>query len=135
MTRVWERLWVGGLDDAEALAQDNPDGIATVISFCNCPVRVKRWDVNYLHLPFEDGLPIPVRKFDAIIDAMAENVRWGRVLVHCTQGMSRAPSMAAAWMHVVGFKNIDAALDEIRRVRDFIWPSDILLESLRRHLQ
>lgn len=134
MTRIWERLFIGGLADTERLAMDNPERIATVITLCNLEVPKKRWDINYLHFPVEDGLPIPVRKFDSIIDALAENIRWGRILLHCNQGVSRAPSMAAAWMHVVGFRNIDAALDEIRRVCPDIWPSEIVVESLRRHL-
>ena len=135
MTRIWERLHIGGVADAEALAVDNPDGISTVIMLCSLAVQEKRWDINYLHFPVEDGLPVPVRQFDAIVDAIAENIRWGRVLIHCDQGMSRAPSMAAAWMHVVGFRNIDTAIDEIRRVCPDIWPSDILMESIRRHLR
>ena len=135
MTRIWERLYMGGLADAEELAVDNSEGITTVITLCNLVVQEKRWDINYLQFPFEDGLPVPVRKFDAIIDAIAENIRWGRVLLHCNQGVSRAPSMAAAWMHVVGFRNIDAALNEIRRVYPDIHPSEIVVESVRRHLQ
>lgn len=135
MTRIWERLYIGGIADAEELADDNPHAITTVITLCTLAVQAKRWDINYLHLPFEDALPIPVRKFDAIIDALAENIRWGRVLLHCNQGMSRAPAIAAAWMHVVGFRNVDAALDEIRRVCPDIWPTEILIESIRRHLQ
>lgn len=134
MTRIWERLFIGGIADAEQLAVDNPERITTVVTLCNLAVQEKRWDINYLHLPFEDGLPVPVRKFDSIIDALAENIRWGSVLIHCNQGVSRAPSIAAAWMHVVGFRNIDTALDEIRRAHPDIWPSEILLESLRRHL-
>lgn len=135
MTRIWERLFIGGLADAEQLAADNPDEITTVITLCNLAIQKKRWDINYLHFPFEDCLPIPVRKFDAIIGALAENIRWGRVLLHCNKGVSRAPSIAAAWMHAVGFKNIDAALNEIRRVCPDIWPSEIVVESIRRHLQ
>lgn len=134
MTRIWERLFIGGIADAEQLAVDNPEGITTVVTLCNLAVQEKRWEINYLHFPFEDGLPVPVRKFDSIIDSIAENVRWGRVLLHCNLGVSRAPSIAAAWMHVVGFRDIDAALDEIRRAHPDIWPSEILLESLRRHL-
>jgi protein-tyrosine phosphatase len=57
------------------------------------------------------------------------------VLLHCASGMSRAPSFTAAWMASVGYKNLDAALAEIKRLRPFILPSDTLLESIRRHLR
>ena len=32
MTQVWERLWVGGLADAQLLAEGNPNLVDTVIS-------------------------------------------------------------------------------------------------------
>jgi hypothetical protein len=38
-------------------------------------------------------------------------------------------------MTAVGYKNLDAALKDIRRVRPTIDPSNILLESLRSHLK
>jgi hypothetical protein len=42
--------------------------------------------------------------------------------------------MTAAWMHVVGYKNIDAAIEEIRAVRPIIYPSTILVSSVKEHL-
>lgn len=134
MTRIWERLFIGGLADAEALAAKNPNRITTVISLSEIP-EAQRASVNYLHYPMEDDKPISVRQFDRVLDALSENVRWGTVLLHCTQGMSRAPSMAAAYMDAVGCKNIDAALKEIRQLRPFISPSTILIESLKEHLR
>ena len=134
MTRVWERLFIGGLADAEALVEQNPEAINTVISLCERTYYTKRRDINYLHFPVENGHPVPIREFYGIIDAIGENIRWGRVLLHCDDGTSRAPAFAAAWMDVVGSKNIDAALDEVRRIRPDISPSEIVVESLRRHL-
>lgn len=134
MTRIWERLWIGDLTDANKLADENPGGIATVISLCQLAVHTKRWDINYLHLPIEDNTPIPIKQFQSVTDAISERIQWGRVLLHCNQGWSRAPSLAAAYMHKVGFKNLGAALDEIRRVCPIVSPSEVLLESLRKHL-
>jgi protein-tyrosine phosphatase len=87
--------------------------------------------VNYVLLPIQDDRPIPVGKFDAVIDSIAENIRWGTVLLHCGVGLSRAPSLAAAYLHVVGYRNIDAAIEEIRAMRSFINPSQILLKSVK----
>ena len=134
MTQIWQRLWVGGLTDADRLAEANPNGITTVISLCEECVTSKRLDVNYLHIPIEDEEPVPVGQFDRIMDAIMENIRWGTVLLHCGVGLSRAPSLAAAYWHVVGYKNLDAAIFEIKRLRPIINPSKILLESIRRHL-
>jgi len=135
MTQIWERLFIGGLADADRLAEGNPNNINTVISLCEECVTSKRHDVNYLRIPIEDEQPIPVGTFDAVMDALMENIRWGTVLMHCGVGISRAPAMTAAYMHVVGYRNINAALKEVMRRRPFIDPSKTLLESLRRHLQ
>ena len=34
MNQIWQRLWVGGLTDAQRLAKGNPNNIDTVISLC-----------------------------------------------------------------------------------------------------
>ena len=135
MTQIWERLYIGSLADAEELAEGNLDGITTVISLSEGAVAFRREGVNYLHLSIEDDEPVPVRQFDAIIDALTENIRWGVVLLHCGVGVSRAPSLAAAYMAAVGYKGIDAAVSEIRKVRPFIHPSTVLVESLKENLR
>jgi len=134
VTQIWERLWVGGLQDAVRLAKGNPNHIDTVISLCEQCITAKRQGVNYVHLPIQDESPLPAGQFDSIMDALTENIRWGKVLLHCGVGISRAPSLAAAYMAVVGYKGIDAAIEEIRQLRPIINPSKILFESLRRHL-
>lgn len=134
MTRIWERLFIGGLADAEQLAAKNPQRITTVISLSDI-ANAQRASVNYLHFPIEDDKPVSVRQFDRILDALMENIRWGTVLLHCAQGMSRAPSMAAAYTDAVGYRNLDAALKEIQQLRPMVSPSQLLLNSIRRHLQ
>ena len=98
-TQVWERLFIGSLEDAESLAGSNPLDITTVVTLCRETVRKPAPGVNYLHFPVPDARPIPVGRFDGIIDAMWENTRWGKVLIHSLAGVNRAPILAAAWMH------------------------------------
>jgi hypothetical protein len=38
MTRIWQRLWVASLRDAEELAVANPHRITTVVSLCEACV-------------------------------------------------------------------------------------------------
>jgi protein-tyrosine phosphatase len=135
MTRIWERLFIGSLADAEKLAAGNPSDITSVVSLSELPVTSKRRDINYLHLPIEDDEPVSVREFDRILDAISENIRWGTVLLHCASGISRAPSMAAAYMNAVGYKHIDAAIAEIQKARPFIHPSNVLLNNLKENLR
>jgi protein-tyrosine phosphatase len=135
MTRIWDRLYLGGFDDAQLLAQSNPSGITTVVSLCEDRVLRRDSSINYLHIPIVDAKCHSVGKFDTIIDAVGENIRWGTVLLHCGGGISRAPIMTAAWMHVVGYKDIDRALAEIAGLRPIIAPSEILLSSVRGYLR
>ena len=130
VTQVWERLFIVGIGDAEALAGSNPFGITTVVILCREKVQKFSPDANYLHYPVREARPIPVGHFDEIIDAMWENIRWGTVLLASQSGTTRAPLIAAAWMDCCGYKNIDAALAEIRTMRT-IDPNPILLSSVK----
>ena len=135
MTHVWERLWLGSRWDAEELAGANPHRITLVISLCEACVTAKLRDVRYTHIRIEDAEPVPARKFDAIMNAVAQNIRRGTVLLHCAEGVSRAPSLTAAYMHRVGYRDIDFALSEIKRLRPIANPSKTLFESVKEHLQ
>lgn len=134
MTRIWLRLWLGGIDDAEALAAANPNGITTVLTLC--PERIERRapGINYLQFPVEDCRRISVARFYAIMDGLFENLRYGKVLVHCVAGLSRSPIIVAAWMQFVGCKSVDEALADINRVRP-IDPSPVLLRSIKEALK
>jgi Dual specificity phosphatase, catalytic domain len=98
ITQVWERLFLGGLVGAERLEKVNPFGITTVVSISETQPCNIRPEVTYIHVPIEDDQRIPVRQFDLIINAIAENIRRGKVLVHCGVGISRAPVLTAAYM-------------------------------------
>jgi protein-tyrosine phosphatase len=135
MTQIWERLYVGGRLDAEHLAKANPHGITTVVTVCEEPLVRQNTSIAYRHIPIADARPITVGQFDAIMDAMAENIRWGKVLVHCGSGSSRSPIFTAAYMDVVGYKDIDACLAEIANLRQVVNPSPILLKSVKGYLR
>jgi|ERR1035437_3634188 protein-tyrosine phosphatase len=134
MTQIWERLFVGSLQDAERLSRKNPNRIATVISLSEQRVEEKAEDVRYIYLPIEDDEPLPLRQFDAVMEAITANIRSGIVLVQCGVGISRALTLTAAYMHSVGYKNFDAAIEEIRQVRPVIDPSTILVSSVKEFL-
>ncbi len=133
ITQVWERLYIGDLADAEALAESNALGITTVISLCREEVRKRAAGINYLRFPFREDRPVPTGKLDGIIDAIWENIRGGTVLLHSRTGVSRAPILAAAWMHCCGYKNIDAALADIGRLRP-IDPSPVSFTKIKEAL-
>lgn len=135
ITHVWEeRLHVGGLGNAGEIAKSNSFGITTVITLCREPVLQRRQGINYLTVPVVEARPMPSRWLEPIIDVLWENIRWGAVELMSHTGTSRAPVIAAAWMHTVGCEDIDAALKDIGRLRT-IEPSPILLWSASRALK
>lgn len=110
MTQVWERLFLGSLADAEDLAEANPHSVSTVITVSESPVRSKREDVLYVHIPIDEAKPVPVRRFDAVIDAVAENIRWGTVLVHCDEeARQTSPALSTTFRPVHEFREEVAA--------------------------
>ena len=130
MTRIWERLYLGELQDAQRLARSNPQRINTVITLCREQAGVKAAKIAYIHIPISDLRPMSAQKFEDIMFAMAVGVRRGNLLVHCFAGMSRSPILIAAWLHRCGYAGIDKALGEIAKLRR-IAPSDVLLKSVK----
>jgi protein-tyrosine phosphatase len=120
--------------DAEGLAESNPHGINTVITLCEKPLRHRNPSIHYEQVPIPDGTLITGAQFQIFMDAIWQNIS-GNVLLHCIGGRSRTPVIAACWLHSVGYKNIDAALEEIAKLRPAIDPSPILLLSIREHLK
>ncbi len=156
ITQVWERLFIGSFIDAEALAEANPHGIGTVITLCEKPLRHRNPAINYVHIPVPDASPITVFQYREVTDALFEGIcgktplhrvcgmsvtdafhegTCGSVLLHCVAGISRTPVIAALWMHLVGYKNIDSALEEIATRCPAIDPSPILVLGIKEHLK
>src|SRR5690349_18733840 len=110
MTKIWERLYLGRLNDAAQLAAANPFGITAVVSLCSHKVPRKAKGVNYTRIVIADSSPVSARQFDAIMAAIAEGIRHGKLLIHCAGGVNRSPIMAAAWLHRCGCLNLVEAL-------------------------
>jgi len=135
MSRICSRLFLGGIKDAERLAAANPAGITAVISLCEEEVLPRGRDIKYVRIPIDDARPVPLPQFEAVMTAIAEHIRSGRVLLHCGAGMSRSPIFAAAWMHRCGYLCVENALLEIADLRPVIDPSPVLLKSVKEHLK
>jgi hypothetical protein len=130
VTKIWERLFLGSLKDAEQLGRSNPQRITTVVSLCRQQAIHRAPKITYIHIPIPDARPISAQKFEDIMYAMAIGLRRGNLLVHCLEGRNRSPILIAAWLHRCGYAGIDKALSEIAALRD-LTPSDTLLRSLK----
>src|SRR5712664_3650502 len=102
ITQIWERLFLGGLLDAERLAKANPFDISVVISLSETQPCNTHPDIAYIHLPIEEAQEISIDRIFVITNAISKNIRCGKILIHCGSGISRAPLLVAAYMHVVG---------------------------------
>jgi atypical dual specificity phosphatase len=130
VTKIWERLYLGSLKDAEQLARSNPQRITTVVSLCREQIVHRTPKIAYIHIPISDSRPISAQKFEDIMFAVAIGVRRGNLLVHCLAGKSRSPIVIAAWLDRCGYAGIDRALSQIAQLRDLA-PSDTLLASVK----
>ena len=87
---------------------------------------------RYCHLPTpDDRAPSPAHLAQGaafIQDAIRGG---GKVYIHCSAGVGRAPTMAAAYLIEQGC-DMDAALALIRRTRPFINLTPPQIQSLRR---
>jgi hypothetical protein len=81
VTKIWERLFLGSLKDAEQLARSNPQRITTVVSLCRQQAVHRASKITYIHIPIPDARPISAQKFEDIMYAMAIGLRRGNLLV------------------------------------------------------
>lgn len=133
MTKIWERIYVGSLRDADLLARSNPERIRTVVSLCQEQIVHRSPKLTYIRIPISDTRPISAQKFEDIMFAVAIGVRRGNLLVHCLAGKSRSPIVVAAWLDRCGYAGIDNALSQIAELRELA-PSRTLLASVKEAL-
>ncbi|HKU25916.1 MAG TPA: dual specificity protein phosphatase [Candidatus Sulfotelmatobacter sp.] len=126
MTRIWERLYLGSLKDAEQLARSNPHNITTVITLCRQKIVHKAPKITYIQIPIPDSSPISAQKFEDIMYAIAIGIRRGKLLVHCQEGINRSPIVIAAWLDRCGYAGIQQALSQVAKLKRLSTSSTLL---------
>jgi hypothetical protein len=134
VTKVLDCLFLGGLEDAEALFSSNPHQIATVITLCKEAVKRPIPGIRYRYFPVRDARPVSIAWLNAILTSIEEGMSRGAVLVHCGAGMSRAPTVVAAYLDCIGFLGFARALSYLEDLRPAVAPSKALVESIAREL-
>jgi protein-tyrosine phosphatase len=102
------------------------DGIHTSVNMrIEFDDRSKGFDLpSHCHLPTVDDLaPSMEQLFQGVNFIQREVGAGGKVYIHCTGGIGRAPTMAAAYLISQG-DSLEQALERIRTVRPFINLSD-----------
>lgn len=131
LSKVSERLILGNSEDAESLAAANPHHMKAVFTLSASPVRRRAAAVRHLHFPVRDARPIPIAWLNSNLNAIEEQFHDGPVLVHCSAGLSRTPTLVAAFLDRLGFRR---ALLFIENIRPAIAPSPGLVRSIATEL-
>ena len=86
---------------------------------------------NYCYLPTIDDDPISVEHIEKGIAYIGNAIEsGGKVYIHCSAGVGRAPSMAAAFLISEGYST-EEALELIRQARPFIKPTAVQISALK----
>lgn len=135
LTRVFERLYLGDANDADRLADTNPEGITAVVNVSTQMHQHWRDGNTYVYYYLHENERIDPPKFERIMTQIGKLIRAGTVLVHCSAGSSRSPVVVALYLHVCGYKNFDEALSHLRTLRPVVAPSKLMIESAKVYLE
>ncbi|WP_159903646.1 dual specificity protein phosphatase family protein [Salinirussus salinus] len=128
MDEVVDGIFVGTESDASDEALLRKHGVDTVVSLTHS--NPKTGDVTRVDVPMIDG---PQNSYDAFTEAVSEVVEQRengqRVLVHCSAGSSRSPSVAAAAITRLSETTLNEAFNQIIERRPETDPHDALVRQ------
>jgi len=129
MDKVAESVFVGTARDAgdESLLEDRD--IDRIVSLTHtAPETGFPASVSVTRVAMMDGPRNERRRFELAVEAVLAALESGsRVLVHCSRGASRSPSVAAVAIAVHSGLDIGAAFDQVSRRRTVVDPHDALV--------
>ena len=120
MDHVAESLFVGTIEDAgtEPLLENH--GIETVVSLTHSPPDTGFPEsVSVKQVPLTDGPQNDRAQFNEAVDVLVSVLESGEtVLVHCSRGASRSPSVAATALGITQETGIEQAFEQVAEHRD-----------------
>ncbi|MBN1262434.1 MAG: dual specificity protein phosphatase family protein [Anaerolineae bacterium] len=107
MNEILDWLYVGSVKDAENYAALKAHHIEAVLTLA---WPIKHPDITVKRVFFEDGEPIPDEVFYETLSFVRQQRRLGRkILIACSAGISRSPSIAVAVLHELeGYPLVEA---------------------------
>ena len=84
-----------------------------------------------LHLTLRDRQPMAADTLERALDFIHQQINAGRrVLVHCQMGISRSPTLVAAYLHRHQGMPLDEAVTYLHHLRPVVNPHPVLLASV-----
>ena len=90
--------------------------------------RMKEFFV-YQNIPVEDGKTLPLDSIIRAVEFIEENLKRGKIYIHCQRGISRSPSVLMCYFISKGMAG-DVAHNKIKSKRKRIWITHALLPSI-----
>jgi protein-tyrosine phosphatase len=143
ITKITEKLYLGDALDAKLLQVENPLKIKAIVNVSYDPDEPVD-EIANVYVPMMDDGNIPPKAFDVALAAIAENLRSGPVLVHCSMGVSRSVVVVALHLALTSGASLNteservnalyAALERVQNLRAQSKPSPETVKSGVRYL-
>jgi diacylglycerol kinase (ATP) len=137
VNKITDRIYVGDWGDALSLIWPNGNWISAVLNVCENMDNSFDNHIAYLHEPFPDHLLIPKEAFDTCMHWLKTQYVLGKnILIHCALGVSRSPTICAAFLVKQGLaKTIDEGLLIVKLARPEVNPAPLTFLSAREYLK
>ncbi len=129
MSQILDNLWLGSLDlihDFEFLKENKITHVLTVLESDELTTAMVTLNIKQMTVKLYDNDNAPIaahfQRCCAFIDGALKG--GGTVYVHCFAGISRSPSIVAAYLISTRGWTVEAALEFIRKERPIIDPND-----------
>lgn len=122
-TEVIPGLYISDMylaQDRKEITSRNIKSIVNVTEDAPTPFE----DISYLRIPIKDNVTVKISDFfDVTYAFIDEGLKHGNVLVHCGHGISRAPTIVAAYLIRKHNMDCNQAMEAIREKRHGIDPN------------
>ncbi|CAF3095951.1 unnamed protein product [Rotaria sp. Silwood2] len=134
MTQILPHIFVGNINDAQNIDRLNQNGITHIVN--STPDLPFFWEkkcqymrVDVLDIPSENIRKHFDKTFQFIDEALHKKTN--SVLVHCSAGISRSPTLVLAYMIKKHHMTLDEAFNKMRQLRQIVDPNISFIVQLR----
>ena len=130
MDLVGEHLFVGAVEDATDESSLESHGITTIVSLTHETPSPTTPDLTICSVPLTDGPQNSREQFaKAVEETVAALAADGSVLVHCSAGASRSPTVAATALTLSQDMELEDTLQQVADNREEVDPHEALLRQ------